>query len=126
MIRALTIVALIMLSACAVPDYYARLEDPAVASECVARMTGQEPHETLPFIVTKPGPFWINYRGRRRRANGTWSRTGNVRVITIARGPRMAETLIHELGHDYGLRIVNGYDYAEDLVRRMRECEDSL
>ncbi len=122
MIRVLAFAALIVVSGCAVPDYYARLEDPAVASECVARMTGQEPHETLPFIVTKPGPFWIVYRGERRKAYGTWSRTGDVRVITIAQGPRMAEVMVHELGHDYGLRIVNGHDYAEDLVRRMGEC----
>ncbi len=122
MIRALAIAALIMLSACAVPAYYAQLEDPAVASECVAQMTGQKPHEILPFIVVKVVPFWVNYGGQRRRANGLWSRTGDVRVITIVRGPRMAEVMIHEMGHDYGLRIVNGHDYAEDLVRRMGEC----
>ncbi len=120
MIRAV-ILALIV-SACAVPDYYARLEDPAVASECVARLTGQEPHQTLPFIVHKDEPFWIVYGGQRRKANGLWSHTGDVRIITIVRGPRMAETLFHELGHDYGLRIVAGHDYAEDLVRRMGEC----
>ncbi len=120
MIRAVFLV--FILSACAVPDYYTRLEDPAVASKCVARLLGVEPHETQPFIVYENSPFSINYRGRRRRANGTWSRTGDVRVITIVRGPRMAETLFHELGHDYGLPIINGHDYAEDLVRRMEEC----
>ncbi len=122
MIRALAIAALIMLSGCAAPAYYARLEDPAVASECVARMTGQKPHETLPFIVQKDEPFWVNYGGQRRRANGLWSHTGDVRVITIVRGPRMAEVMIHEMGHDYGLRIIADHDYAEDLVRRMGEC----
>ncbi len=120
MIRAL-ILALI-LSACATPDYYTRLEDPAVASECVARMTGQEPHEIPPFVIYEDELFSINFGGQRRKANGTWSRTGDVSIITIVRGSRMAETLFHELGHSYGLRIVNGHDYAEDLVRRMGEC----
>ncbi len=115
-------VALFILSACTAPAYYARLEDPAVASECVAQLLGVEPHETLPFIVYEDGPFSINYGGQRRKAYGLWSHTGDVRVITIARGSRMAETLIHEFGHDYGLRIVGGHDYAEDLVRRMGEC----
>ncbi len=117
------LVLLFVLSACAVPDYYARLEDPAVARECVARMTGQKPHKTLPFIVVKVVPFWVNYGGQRRRAIGLWSHTGDVRVITIVRGSRMAESLFHELGHSYGLRIVAGHDYAEDLVRRMGECK---
>ncbi len=117
------IIAILILSGCAAPAYYARLEDPAVASKCVAQLTGQEPHETLPFIVQKDEPFWIVYGGQRRKANGTWSRTGDVRIITIVRGPRMAETLFHEMGHDYGLRIINGHDYAEDLVRWMGECE---
>ncbi len=121
MIRALFI-ALFVLSACATPAYYAQLEDPAVASKCVAQLLNVEPPEIQPFVVYRSGPFWINYRGERRKAYGTWSRTGDVRVITIARGPRMAETMIHEMGHDYGLRIVNGHDYAEDLVRRMGEC----
>ncbi len=116
------LIALFVLSACAVPDYYAQLEDPAVASECVARMTGQKPHETLPFVVYEDGPFWIVYGGQRRRAYGLWSHTGDVRVIKLARGPRMAEVMIHEMGHDFGLRIVAGHDYAEDLVRRMGEC----
>ncbi len=120
MIRAVVLV--FILSACTVPAYYARLEDPAAASECVAQLLNVEPHETLPFVVYRSGSFSINYRGRRRRANGTWSHTGDVRVITLARGSRVAETLIHEFGHDYGLRIVNGHDYAEDLVRRMGEC----
>ncbi len=111
-----------ILSGCAVPAYYAQLEDPVFASKCVAQLLGVEPHETLPFVVYRSGSFSINYRGRRRRANGTWSRTGNVRIITIVRGSRMAETLFHELGHDYGLEIINGHDYAEDLVRRMEEC----
>ncbi len=116
------IIAILILSGCAAPDYYARLEDPAVASECVARLTGQEPHETLPFVVYKDEPFWVNYGGQRRKANGLWSHTGDVRIITIVRGPRMAATLFHEMGHDYGLPIINGHDYAEDLVRRMGEC----
>ncbi len=111
-----------ILSACAAPAHYARLEDPAVASECVAKLLGVEPHETLPFIVYRDEPFWINYGGQRRKANGLWSHTGDVRIIKLARGPRMAEVMIHELGHDYGLRIINGHDYAEDLVRRMGEC----
>ncbi len=121
--RPLILILALILSACAVPDYYARLEDPAVASECVAQMLNVEPHETLPFVVYRFKPFWINYGGRRRKTPGTWSRTGDVRVITIVRGPRMAEVMIHEFGHDYGLPTINGYDYAEDLVRRMRECK---
>ncbi len=125
MIRALAIVALIVLSACAVPDHYARLEDPAAANKCVAQLLDVEPKETLPFVVYEDGPFSINYGGQRRKANGLWSHTGDVRVIKLARGPRMAATLFHEMGHDYGLPIINGHDYAEDLVRRMRECEDS-
>ncbi len=117
------IIALFVLSACATPDYYTRLEDPAVASECVAQLLGVEPHETQPFVVYKDEPFSINYGGQRRKANGLWSRTGDVSIITIVRGPRMAETLFHEIGHGYGLRIINGHDYAEDLVRWMGECE---
>ncbi len=115
-------VALFILSACAAPDYYARLEDPATANKCVAQLLDVEPHETLPFVVYEDGPFWVYHRGERRKAYGTWSRTGDVRVITLARGPRMAEGMIHEFGHDYGLPIVDGHDYAEDLVRRMGEC----
>ncbi len=33
----------LILSACATPDYYARLEDPAVANKCVAQLLGVEP-----------------------------------------------------------------------------------
>ncbi len=116
------VVLVFILSACAVPDFYARLEDPAAANKCVAQLLDVEPKETLPFIVYEDGPFWINYGGQRRKAYGTWSRTGDVRIIKLARGPRMAEVMVHEMGHDFGLRIVAGHDYAEDLVRRMGEC----
>ncbi len=118
------LIFILVLTACATPDYYTRLEDPAVASKCVSQLLGVEQPEIQPFVRYEDGPFWINYRGERRKAYGTWSRTGDVRVITIARGPRMAETMIHEFGHHFGLRIVNGHDYAEDLVRRMKECEN--
>ena len=118
--RALAVLALMLLSACATPAHYTRLEDPVEASICVAKLLGVGPMTTLPKFYVEPAPFWVTYRGERIKVYGTFRRgvLPYLDVIRVAAGSRMAESVIHEFGHRYGL----GEVAAEHLTTRIEEC----
>ena len=113
----------LILSGCAAPDYYTRLEDPKAANDCVAKLLDQTPMTIMPIFFVEPAPWSINYRGERVKVYGTFRRgvIPRLDMILVADGSNMAESVIHEFGHRYGLYERD----AEALIRRMGECGNS-
>ena len=114
----------LILSGCATTDYYTHLEDPAEANICVGKLLDQPPITIRPLFFVEPAPWWVNYRGERVKVYGIFRRgvIPRLDLIRVADGSNMAESVIHEFGHRYGLSDDN--NDAEALIRRMGECSD--